>query len=628
MKNRSLVKDSLWLRLLFVFISIVIIFQFQRLVFVLYYHRLFEGVSLKDIFMAFISGFPMDCSVAGYLAVIPGLAMIAAAICGRVGKIFLSIVCVYAGIVSLILSAVFVGDIALYDFWNFRIDFTPVFYFLSSPKEAMASVSLWFIFIGVVAFMGTAVLNFLILHSVMLRNVSNAEIGNRLLSAVVLFLMTAALVLPIRGLELTPMNPSKAYFSDRQILNHTAVNPDFNLLYSMSHQSGFENQYRFMEPEKAQSVFETMLDRPVSSGLPKLLKPEYYPSQERNASRPDIVIVILESFSTHLMKSMGGEDIAVNLDRIASEGLLFTDFYANGFRTDRALPAIISAFPSQPSTSIMSHLSKMEKLPSIPASLKENGYDIAYYYGGNADFTNLMAYLVSCGFEKVISDKDFPASQLTGKWGANDGALFDRFLSDYMTENIDSPRFRIIQTSSSHDPFDVPDYNVLPDIKANSFSYTDMCIGKFIDRFSSSPQWDNTIVIMVPDHWAAYPDIETLDIRQRHTIPLVMTGGALAMKGRDSTVSSQIDIAATLLYQLGISHEEFVFSKNIFNPDSPHFAYISRPSTVGIVTEDNVTVIDCDADTVIMDEGMVSGEMNREKAQAFIQKLYDSLDAL
>ena len=628
MKNRSFVKDSLWLRLLITFILIVIIFQFQRLVFILYYHRLFEGLPLREVFRALISGFSMDCSVAGYLTLIPGLVMTAAAFSGRAGKVFRSIVCVYAGIVSLILSAVFVADIALYDFWDFRIDFTPVFYFLSSPKEAMASVSVWFIILGIIAFLVVAALNFKLLYSIIFGNISRIKVENRFISSAVLFIMTAALVLPIRGLELTPMNPGKAYFSDKQILNHAALNPDFNLLYSMSHQSGFDEQYRFMAPDKAQSVFETMLDRPVSSELPKLLKPEYYLSQARNASRPDIVIVILESFSTHLMKSMGGENIAVNLDRIASEGLLFTDFYANGFRTDRALPAIISAFPSQPSTSIMSHLSKMEKLPSIPAALKENGYDIAYYYGGNADFTNLMAYLVSCGFEKVISDKDFPASQLTGQWGANDGALFDRFLSDYLTENIDSPRFRIIQTSSSHDPFDVPDYNVLPDIKANSFSYTDMCIGKFIDRFSSSPQWDNTLVIMVPDHWAAYPEIETLDIRQRHTIPLVMTGGALAMKGRDSTVSSQIDIAATLLYQLGISHEEFVFSKNILNPDSPHFAYISRPSTVGIVTEDNVTVIDCDADTVIMDEGEVSGEANRDKARAFIQKLYDSLDAL
>ena len=628
MKNRSLVKDSLCFRLLFVFVSIVIIFQVQRLVFVLYYHRLFEGVPLREIFRAFISGFPMDCSMAGYMTIIPGLAMTAAATLGSGGKTYRTISCVYSVIISIILSAVFVADLVLYDFWNFRIDFTPVFYFLSSPKEAMASVSLWFIIVGIIAFLGVSVLNFKVLHAIMTGNLSRIKTENRFVSAVLLFIMTAALILPIRGIELTPMNPSKAYFSDRQILNHTAVNPDFNLLYSMSHQSSFDDQYRFMEPEKAQSVFETMLDRPASSGLPKLLKPEYYPSQERSASRPDIVIVILESFSTHLMKSMGGEDIAVNLDRIASEGLLFTDFYANGFRTDRALPAIISAFPSQPSTSIMSHLGKMEKLPSIPAALKRNGYDIAYYYGGNADFTNLMAYLVSCGFEKVISDKDFPASQLTGKWGANDGALFDRFLSDYLGEKSETPRFRIVQTSSSHDPFDVPDYNVLPDIKANSFSYTDMCLGKFIDRFSSSPQWDNTLVIMVPDHWAAYPDIETLDIRQRHTIPLVMTGGALAMKGRDSTVSSQIDIAATLLYQLGISHEEFVFSKNILNPDSPHFAYISRPSTVGIVTEDNVTVIDCDADTVIMDEGKVSGETNREKARAFIQKLYDSLDSL
>ena len=595
----------------------------------LYYHDHFSGVSFGEMMQVLWHGMPMDFSCAGYLTVVPGLLFMAASVFGYGGKLLRGISYIYVGIVSLLVSSVFVVDLVLYDYWGFRIDFTPLFYFLSSPKDAMASASMWQILLGIVSLAAVTVINFLILRFVIMKKTASCVGVSGILTPVALLVLTAGLFLPIRGgVNPTTMNPSKAYFSQNQILNHTAVNPDFNLLYSMSHQSHFDRQYRFMEPDMALELFGAMTDKPVSASVPRLLKPEYYPESGREASRPDIILVVLESFSTHLMKSMGGEDIAVNLDRIASEGLLFTDFYSNSFRTDRATPAIISGFPSQPSTSIMKYVSKTEKLPSIPHTLKDNGYDIAFYYGGDATFTNLQTYLVSCGFEKIISEKDFPVSQRTGHWGANDGALFDRFLDDYLEEKSEGPRFRIVQTSSSHDPFDVPDYNVLPDIRANAFSYTDMCLGKFIDRLSSSSHWDNTLVIMVPDHWAAYPDISQLTIRERHSVPLVLTGGALEMKGRNNTVGSQIDIAATLLYQLGIDHKEFGFSKNILNADSPHFAYISDPSVAGIITEDNMTVINCDSGLVIEEEGDDPGNINEERIKAFVQKLYDEIEAL
>ena len=629
MISKFQVRDSLLLRFLLTFITFALLFQVQRICFMLYYHDHFSGVSFGEMVQVLWHGIPMDLSCAGYLTAVPGLLFTAAAVFGYGGKALRGISYIYVGIVSLLVSAVFIVDLVLYDYWGFRIDFTPVFYFLSSPKDAMASAGLWQILLGIVSLAFVTLINFLVLRFVMMKKTASREGVSRILTPVVLLVLTAGLFLPIRGgVNPTTMNPSKAYFSQNQILNHSAINPDFNLLYSVSHQSHFDRQYRFMEPDKAQELFGTMTDKPVSVSVPRLLRPEYYPEPGREASRPDIILVMLESFSTHLMKSMGGEDIAVNLDRIASEGLLFTDFYANSFRTDRATPAIISGFPSQPSTSIMKYVSKTEKLPSIPHTLKDNGYDIAFYYGGDATFTNLQTYLVSCGFEKIVSEKDFPVSQRTGKWGANDGALFDRFLDDYLEEKSESPRFRIVQTSSSHDPFDVPDYNVLPDIRANAFSYTDMCLGKFMDRLSSSSQWDNTLVIMVPDHWAAYPDITKLTIRERHSVPLVLTGGALEMKGRNNTVGSQIDIAATLLFQLGINHAEFIFSKNILNADSPHFAYISDPSVAGIVTEDNMVVINCDAGVVIEKDKEDAGNINEDRIKAFVQKLYDAIEAL
>ncbi len=66
--------------------------------------------------------------------------------------------------------------------------------------------------------------------------------------------------------------------------------------------------------------------------------------------------------------------------------------------------------------------------------MKNAGYNLEYYYGGDADFTNMRSYLVSSGIEKIISDKDFPLSERTGKWGAQDHVLFQRLMKDLKEE--------------------------------------------------------------------------------------------------------------------------------------------------------------------------------------------------
>jgi len=321
------------------------------------------------------------------------------------------------------------------------------------------------------------------------------------------------------------------------------------------------------------------------------------------------------------METFGGQPrVAVNLDRLAKEGVLFSRFYASSFRTDRGLAAIISGYPGMPSTSIMKYPEKTDQLPSIPRSLKKAGYSLEYYYGGDADFTNMRSYLVASGIEKIVSDKDFPLSERTGKWGAHDHFLFQRLLKDLKEEKQQEPFLKLVQTSSSHEPFEVP-FHRLDDKVLNAFAYTDSCAGDFIKQYQATPYWENTLFVLVPDHQGAYPyPIENpLD---GQTIPLIFVGGAVRQPLDVDAYASQIDIAATLLAQLGLPHDEFTFSKNILNPASPHFAWFTRPDYFGMVTADNQLVYSLDANAVMLDEGTAKGA-NLEKGKAFLQKLYD-----
>lgn len=578
------------------------------------YYTLYNKVSWTEWFSVIGHGLPLDLSLAGYLTLIPGLLLIASAWTGS--RILQWIRRIYFAFISILLSCIFISDLGLYGYWGFRLDTTPLFYFFSSPKDALASVSVWVVLGGILAMAIYAALLYYLFSQILLNEKRPLKIPYRRLSvSVTLLLATGLLIIPIRGgFSVSTMNLGKVFFSANQRLNHAAINPAFSLMDSYARQVDFDKQYRFLPPEEADRLFAELTDQPVTDSIPRLFRTE----------RPNIILVILESFSSHLMKTLGGKaDVAVNMDEIADEGILFTHFYANSFRTDRGLVSIISGYPAQPTTSIMKYTRKTQSLPSIPASLKKAGYDLQYYYGGDADFTNMRSYLVSTGIEKIVSQDDFPVSERLSKWGVYDEVLFNRLTGDLKGQPQQEPFLKIVQTSSSHEPFEVP-YSKLDNAKLNAFAYTDSCAGDFVRQLKETPLWENTVVIFVPDHLGVYPeDMDNLS-PERYMIPLIMTGGAIKEPQKIETYGSQIDIAATLLAQLGLPHDEFTFSKNLLNPASPHFAFFTFPNIFGMVTPDNEVVFNNESNAVVLDEGTNQGE-NLNKGKAYLQKLYDDL---
>lgn len=578
------------------------------------YYTLYNKVSWTEWFSVIGHGLPLDLSLAGYLTLIPGLLLIASAWTGS--RILQWIRRIYFAFISILLSCIFISDLGLYGYWGFRLDTTPLFYFFSSPKDALASVSVWVVLGGILTMAIYAALLYYLFSQILLNEKRPLKIPYRRLSvSITLLLATGLLIIPIRGgFSVSTMNLGKVFFSANQRLNHAAINPAFSLMDSYARQVDFDKQYRFLPPEEADRLFAELTDQPVTDSIPRLFRTE----------RPNIILVILESFSSHLMKTLGGNaDVAVNMDEIADEGILFTHFYANSFRTDRGLVSIISGYPAQPTTSIMKYTRKTQSLPSIPASLKKAGYDLQYYYGGDADFTNMRSYLVSTGIEKIVSQDDFPVSERLSKWGVYDEVLFNRLTGDLKGQPQQEPFLKIVQTSSSHEPFEVP-YSKLDNAKLNAFAYTDSCAGDFVRQLKETPLWENTVVIFVPDHLGVYPeDMDNLS-PERYMIPLIMTGGAIKEPQKIETYGSQIDIAATLLAQLGLPHDDFTFSKNLLNPASPHFAFFTFPNIFGMVTPDNEVVFNNESNAVVLDEGTNQGE-NLNKGKAYLQKLYDDL---
>jgi len=585
--------------------------------FMFYNHNAFKDCAFTDYLAVIWHGLPMDISVAGYLTIVPALlALISIWLHPALIRILHRI---YLALASLLLSIVYCTDAVLYSFWQFRIDSTPFFYFLSSPKDALASVSVWWVLLGVVVMLLlTAALFIVLCKTIGTFPESKGIAKDRLIASAVMVVVLALLFVPIRGsLGTSTMNLGRVYYSENQKLNHAAINPCFSLLSSLMNDENTTDQYRFMAADEANKLFSQITDKTKQGGTDAVFK-------LLNTNRPNIVMVVLESFSAHIMKSMGGTaNVAVNMDKWANEGVLFTNFYANSFRTDRGLAAILAGYPAQPTMSIMKYPNKTGNLPMFPQKLKKAGYQLKYYYGGDADFTNMRSFVTTAGFEDLVSDADFPIKLRLSKWGVPDQYVFDRALADIKSQAPNATHLSVIQTSSSHEPYDVP-FKKLNNKILNAFAYTDNCLGKFVAALKKLPSWKNTLVVLVPDHQGCYPEDMDNYSPQRYHIPLLLLGGALKAKGPIATLGSQADIAATLLSQLGFSYSEFTFSKDMLNPNVPHFAFSTVPNAFMMKTTDNTVFYNCETNKTILDNGKTPGK-NLPYGKAYLQKLYDDI---
>lgn len=613
-------KQLLWF--LRTYIMLVVIFLIQKPIFLLVENSSASS-PVDAIWSSMISvmwhGLMLDLAIAGYITLLPGLMLLASVWIRK--ELVRPVFNTYFGLVSFGISLCFTLNAALYPFWKFPLDSTPFSYFFSSPADAFASTSVWFSLLGVVVMAVYACLVWLLLRMPAPKGRHDRMDHHRIRTSLLLVALTALLIIPIRGgIDVSTNNTGNAYFSQNALLNHAAVNPIFSLMESVDHQNDFGSQYRFMDDAEATKIFKAMVSTSDHNTYPLLTE------QARKDGKPDILIVIMEGFASDMLPSMGScKNVAVELDSIAQQGVLFTRFYANSFRTDRGLVSILSGFPAQPNTSIMRYPSKSAHLPSLVRSLSENrNYQSAYYYGGDVNFAFQRSYLVSQGFQEIVSDSDFPIADRQSKWGVPDHILATRLLADLKKPRGKGPMLRVLQTSSSHEPFDVP-YKRLADKRLNSFAYTDSIIGNLMREYSKLPQWKNTLVILVPDHVGLYKDDLDYSQRNRYQIPLILTGGAVAKPLKVGIIGSQQDIAATLLGQLGIPHDEYMFSKNMMSDETPKFAFFTAPDFFGVVSDENSLIYDNKALRTVYDKGAKLG-YNIKRGQAYLQKLFDDIN--
>ena len=614
-------------RLLFLLTSYIMwlpLLAIQKPIFLCYHQDLANGCTLNDYLQVITHGLLLDCTIAGYLTVLPLLMTLISIWLPGTG--YRKLLKGYFSCMAILIAAIFAVDVALYGYWGFRLDAT-LFFYLQSPGDAMASVPMGQFFAQLLLFAIYAAGMYWVLKRFIVPLFPDTAVEKPVVGSVGILFLAGLLFIPIRGgVTTSTANVGMVYFSNNQFLNHSAINPCFSLLASLSKQQDFAAQFDFFPEEERKEIFEELLNR-----FPQEFDKENQKKCTNDSGliqlheeKPNILIILTESFSANALDPT--QDIMPNYNRLRNEGIFFSNLYANSFRTDRGIVATLNGYLAQPTTSIMKYPAKSQTLPSIAKVLTTNGYVADMLYGGDINFTNMQSYFYSSGYSRITADRDFPITSRLSKWGANDDITFRHLYKEIKNRDTQSPWLTTFLTLSSHEPFDVP-YHRLDEVGLypNSVAFTDSCIGNFIDQLKKLPVWKNTLVILVSDHGYPYPEDVKNEEPRRYQIPMLWLGGVIQKPAVITRYANQTDLAATLLHLLGLPHEDFTFSRNIFSPDYPEYAFYTYSNGFGFIDSTGVTVYDNEGNKPIIESTQEGSDLRIRKGKALLQTLYDDL---
>jgi len=588
---------------------LLLFFAFYQVLFLLFNRSYADGAPFGVLARSLWVGLRLNLSMSSYVLLLVGVIQtIGLLLTGRFSYKLSKVTTLFFVVVF---SGILLGNINLYAYWGRLLD-AEGFAFLKTPWVILASVR-WY---ESLAFLGLwLLLSWAAAKGYFWLTRSSTASGvlrwpARGLAAFFTLFTAAFMLLPIRGgLGVAPINTGVAYFSSYNFANHAAINPPWNLFYSFKRMDARTRHYSFMQDEEAYAIYDD-IKRHGDDRLKVL-----------NTDKPNVVFILLESFSSQVVGILGGEEVTPNLDRVAREGILFDNIYAASDRSDKGLVATMAGYQVAPAYSIIQYPQKSQSLAFMPRKFREAGYrNLTYIYGGDAGFKGMNSFVTLAGFDRQIVMSDFPASMRGEKWGVHDEYTFARLADEMEADSKTAePWFKYYFTLSSHEPFDVPMARVHENPYLNSIFYTDSCLGVFIDEVKRRGLWDNTLIVMIADHGTPGPLKASSQMKERYQIPMLWTGGALAV--RDTVISkigSQKDVVATLLGQLGIDASDFYFSKDLLCSDTEEYAFFTYPDAFGYVTRDSYQVYDNTARRYVVQEGEIS-ETDSLRAKATMQ---------
>lgn len=250
----------------------------------------------------------------------------------------------------------------------------------------------------------------------------------------------------------------------------------------------------------------------------------------------NVIMIHTESMQKIAMTTkFNGEEVTPNLNKLASEGIYFSNFYSQvsvGTSSDTEFTVSTSLMPVNNGTVFISYFDR--EYVGFPQLMKDKGYYTFSMHGNNGSFWNRNVMHKNLGYDKYYSKTSYEIDEEIGL-GLSDKSFF-RQATDIMKnvkEKKNQPFYSTLIMLTNHTPFDdVDKYGEFPvtmqytttnesgertEATANylegtslgnyfkSSHYADESIGELMNHLDEKGLLENTVVVFYGDHDARLP---------------------------------------------------------------------------------------------------------------------------
>ena len=565
---------------------------FRIMLFLSEFDRIDEKeVAILTIIKSFIMGVRFDIVISGYILILPTLIFLTLELIGFKSKSIKQFFFYWIYILFTIAFTVSTADIPYFNQFYDRFS-VGAFEWMESYKIVISMIfqePKYFLFI--IPFILLEIVFYILLKKIFEQENETQKI-NFFLNTFVSLIFLAIVFLGIRGRieEKSPIRIGTAYFSNNSFLNKLGLNPSFTLMRSYLDSKDEDNRVvKFMDDKLAIEMVQKNLGitkTQYNSPIAREVQPDTLLS-----AQPNVVLIIMESMSAAKMKRYGStEELTPFLDSLSHNSIYFENIYTAGKHTFNGIFSTLFSFPAL----YRQHSMKTNnQYDGISTSLLKNGYSTTYFTTHDSQFDNIEGFLRSNNFQNVISQSDYPVSEVKTTLGVPDDFMF-RFSIPKINElsERENPFFVTFMTTSDHSPFYVPEY-FQPKAKAiesQIVQYADWSLQQFIQLASKEAWFNNTIFVFVADHGAAIDAKYDISLNYFHT-PLIIYAPELFKANEvHQKIGSQIDVYPTVMGLIKQKYVNNTLGIDLLNEERK-FTIINDDDKVGILDTDYLCIM-------------------------------------
>ena len=576
-------------QLFLIYVTVLLIFTiFRGILFCTELARVTTDISTHDIIKSFLMGIRFDLVISGYVLIFPFLISSILSFFKKTFPVVNEILFYFIFVLFSITFCVCAIDIPYFNQFFSRFTITG-FEWLDNPafvfKMIVEEPRYWFMAVP-------CLLLIFLFYKILRKILANCTESSTLpiVAKIGIYALCFGLIfLGIRGRieKKSPIRVGTAYFSNNPFLNQLGLNPNFTLIRSFLDSKEERNKTVQLLPDSiaVKNIQQYLNIRHPDKNLPLLRQKN---GNEIKPNNYNVVLVLMESMSIAKMEHGGNtENLTPFLDSLSTKGYYFENAYSAGIHTFNgifsslfSLPALFRQHPMKESSILKYH--------GIYSTLKEKGYSTAYFTTHDGQFDNVEGFLHANDCETIISQANYPASEIKTTLGVPDKYLFQYaipILNKLSEKN--KPFVATLLTASDHGPYYIPDYFKprSKEIKKQITEFADYSLRSFIQMASKEKWFKNTIFVFVADHGAPMDNTYDISLDYNH-VPLLFYAPEIIKEPKTfDCMAGQIDIFPTIMGLLKQPYGNNTLGIDLLQESRPYI-FFNADDKYGVINHD------------------------------------------